>query len=106
MPANMMNALVGSRANVTGSSRATVNAGPMPGSTPTAVPRVAPANAQARCGSVSAPANPWLSACSVSMQIQEIAVAVAAQSQPAKTPAGNVTFSTRTNSRYAPTETP
>ena len=68
MPANMMNALVGSSVKVAGSSSAIVSAGPMPGSTPTAVPSVTPANAQARCGSVSALANPWLSACSVSMR--------------------------------------
>ena len=67
MPANMMNALVGSSVNVAGSNSATVKAGPMPGSTPTAVPSVTPANAHARCGNVSALANPWLSACSVSI---------------------------------------
>src|SRR5688572_3633451 len=66
MPANMMNALVGSRLKVTGRSTATVSAGPMPGSTPTAVPRVTPTRAHPRCGSVSAPANPSLSAARIS----------------------------------------
>src|SRR6187402_1788686 len=58
MPPNMMKALVGSSPNVTGRRSATVSAGPMPGSTPTAVPSVTPANAQARWGQVSALANP------------------------------------------------
>ena len=40
MPPNMMNALIGSSVKVTGSRTATVMAGPMPGSTPTAVPSV------------------------------------------------------------------
>jgi hypothetical protein len=48
MPPNMMNALMGSRENVTGSSTATVMAGPIPGSTPTAVPTVTPAKAHNR----------------------------------------------------------
>ena len=43
---------------MTGSSRATVIAGPMPGSTPTAVPRITPSAAQARLVGVSAVANP------------------------------------------------
>src|SRR5688572_20857330 len=63
----MMNALSGSSANVTGSSNATVNAGPMPGRTPTAVPSVTPANAHNRCGMVSAARKPSPRACSVSM---------------------------------------
>ena len=57
MPPNMMKALVGSSPNVMGRRSATVSAGPIPGSTPTAVPSVTPANAQARCGQVSALAN-------------------------------------------------
>ena len=43
-----MNALTGSRLKVTGSKMATVMAGPMPGSTPTAVPSVTPTNDHAR----------------------------------------------------------
>ena len=42
IPASMMTAEVGSRLNVTGSRRAIVAAGPRPGSTPIAVPRIAP----------------------------------------------------------------
>ena len=57
----------GLEVNVTGSSSATVSAGPMPGRTPTAVPSVTPASAHARCGSVRALANPWPSACRMSM---------------------------------------
>src|SRR5215208_1474015 len=67
MPPNMMNALIGSRPKVMGSRTATVIAGPMPGSTPTAVPRVTPASAQARCARVNAFAKPSPKACSVSI---------------------------------------
>jgi hypothetical protein len=63
----MMKALVGSRRNVTGSRIATVRAGPIPGSTPTAVPSVTPAKAHRRCANVRALANPSLSAWSVSI---------------------------------------
>src|SRR5688500_1538515 len=42
MPASMMSEATGSNENVIGSSSATVAVGPMPGSTPTAVPRVTP----------------------------------------------------------------
>src|SRR5215213_5528935 len=58
MPANMMNALAGSRANVTGSSNATVIAGPRPGSTPTAVPSSTPTSAYNRFIGVAAVLNP------------------------------------------------
>src|SRR5688572_13478667 len=68
MPPNMMNALSGSSVKVTGSSNATVKAGPMPGRTPTAVPRVTPANAHKRCGTVSAVRKPSVRACSVSIR--------------------------------------
>ena len=43
---------------MTGSSTATVSAGPMPGSTPTAVPSVTPTSAHTRFASVSALAKP------------------------------------------------
>ena len=43
---------------MTGSSSATVSAGPMPGSTPTAVPSVVPASPHSRLAGVSATANP------------------------------------------------
>src|SRR3970282_2241299 len=62
----MMKAEVGSRENVTGRSSATVKAGPMPGSTPTAVPSVTPASAHARWGSVIAFAKPSASAARIS----------------------------------------
>ena len=67
MPANMMKAAVGSRLKVTGSSRATVSAGPIPGSTPTAVPSVTPTSAQNRLNGVSATAKPLASAARVSI---------------------------------------
>ena len=63
----MMKALIGSRLKVTGSRTATVSAGPMPGSTPTAVPSVTPASAHARCGSVIAFAKPAASAVRISV---------------------------------------
>jgi hypothetical protein len=44
-----------------------VSAGPIPGSTPTAVPTVTPRAAQSRLTGVSATAKPWPSATSVSM---------------------------------------
>jgi hypothetical protein len=44
--------------NVAGSRSATVSAGPMPGSTPTAVPSVAPTNAQNRLPGDSAAEKP------------------------------------------------
>src|SRR5687767_12413736 len=74
MPPNMMNALSGSSVKVTGSSNATVKAGPMPGRTPTAVPSVTPANAHKRCGTVSAARKPSARACSVSMRIYKVCV--------------------------------
>ena len=52
---------------MTGSSRATVSAGPMPGSTPMAVPMVTPSADQSRFQGVSATAKPWPSEASVSM---------------------------------------
>ena len=58
MPANMMNAWVGSSVYVSGSSSAMVIAGPMPGSTPIAVPSSTPRNAYSRLIGVSAVANP------------------------------------------------
>src|SRR5690606_15887351 len=57
----------GSRLNVTGSSRATVSAGPMPGRMPTTVPRVTPNSAQSRFCQVRAIEKPCSSAWSVSV---------------------------------------
>jgi hypothetical protein len=45
MPANMISEPVGSSLKVTGRRSATVKAGPIPGSTPTAVPRNTPTRA-------------------------------------------------------------
>src|ERR1700712_620663 len=58
MPANMMNAALGGRLYVRGSSRATVIAGPMPGSTPTAVPSSTPITAYSRFIGVAACSKP------------------------------------------------
>src|SRR6478735_4276308 len=58
MPASMIIALVGSRPYVIGSSKATVMAGPMPGSTPTAVPTTTPISASSRFIGVAAVAKP------------------------------------------------
>src|SRR6187397_2913895 len=66
----MMNALTGSRVNVTGSRTATVIAGPIPGRTPTAVPSVTPANAQRSWVTVSAWLKPSASARSVSCTLE------------------------------------
>src|SRR5574342_575553 len=68
MPANMMKAGVGSSEYVAGNSKATVSAGPMPGRTPTAVPSVTPARAQARFVRVSALAKPAPSAAKTSIR--------------------------------------
>src|SRR3954467_10863260 len=58
MPPNMMNAGTGSRPNVIGSRSEIVSAGPMPGSTPIAVPRSTPIPAYRRFCGVSAVAKP------------------------------------------------
>src|SRR5512138_2808088 len=59
MPANMMSEPAGSSLKVTGNSSATVSAGPMPGSTPTAVPSSTPINAYSRFIGCSATTRPW-----------------------------------------------
>ena len=61
-----------------GSSRATVSAGPMPGSTPTSVPSVTPTRASSRLVGVRASWNP-----SISREKESI-------SQNPQIPAGNV----------------
>src|SRR3990172_3286881 len=66
MPANMMSAPVGSSFTVSGSSIATVSAGPTPGSTPTAVPSVTPMNPHSRLSGFSATSKPESSALKVS----------------------------------------
>src|SRR6476659_8943558 len=61
MPANMIIDAVGSTCAVSGSSIATVSAGPMPGSTPTAVPTMQPTKAHSRLMGVAAVAKPCMS---------------------------------------------
>src|SRR5262245_61538480 len=58
MPANRMNAAVGSTLKVIGSKSAMVSAGPNPGSTPMAVPSVVPTRHHKRFIGVSATAKP------------------------------------------------
>src|SRR6476659_191875 len=67
MPANMMNAALGLTLYVTGSSSATVIAGPIPGSTPTAVPNSTPITAYIRFIGVAASAKPCSSQLKLSM---------------------------------------
>ena len=62
MPANMISEPAGSSLKVTGSSSATVSAGPMPGSTPTAVPSSTPISANRRFIGCKATVRPWASA--------------------------------------------
>src|SRR3712207_9246301 len=62
-----MNAPVAETLKVIGSSSAMVSAGPMPGSTPIAVPRKQPSSAQPRLASVSALAKPRPRPASASM---------------------------------------
>ncbi len=59
MPANRMKAPTGSsKLNVIGSSSAIVSAGPIPGSTPTSVPRITPAAASSRFSGVKTALKP------------------------------------------------
>jgi hypothetical protein len=67
MPANMMSAPVGSSRTVSGSSIATVRAGPTPGSTPTKVPSVTPMNPHIRFIGCSATPNPAIRALNASI---------------------------------------
>src|SRR5262249_47775429 len=61
MPAKRMNAAVGSTLKVIGKSSAMVSAGPSPGSTPIAVPRVVPTRHHIRFIGVNATAKPFIS---------------------------------------------
>src|SRR5262245_31236875 len=72
MPANMISEPAGSSLKVTGSSRATVSAGPMPGRTPTAVPSITPINANNRLVGCSAMLSPCPSAASASISEQPL----------------------------------
>src|SRR5215471_3179654 len=67
MPANRMNAAVGSTLKVIGSSSAMVSAGPSPGSTPIAVPSVVPTRHHSRFVGVSATEKPLRSCENASM---------------------------------------
>src|SRR5688572_18587373 len=67
MPANMISAPVGSSFTVSGSSIATVSAGPTPGSTPTKVPSVTPMKPHIRFIGCSATPKPAISAFRASM---------------------------------------
>src|SRR5574341_1309302 len=69
MPANMMSAPVGSSLVVSGSSIATVSAGPTPGSTPMNVPSVTPMKHHSRFAGAAATANPERSALIASMAL-------------------------------------
>src|SRR5687768_10072480 len=68
MPANMMSAPVGSSFVVSGSSIATVSAGPTPGRTPTSVPNVTPMNPHIRFTGFRATAKPASSASKASIR--------------------------------------
>src|SRR5712691_715255 len=67
MPANRMNAAVGSTLNVIGRRSAMVSAGPSPGSTPIAVPSVVPTRHHSRFIGVSATAKPFINWAKASM---------------------------------------
>src|SRR5512133_1072568 len=68
MPAKKIMEAVASTLVVMGSSMATATAGPMPGSTPTAVPMTQPTNAHIRLMGVAAVAKPARSALRMSME--------------------------------------
>src|SRR4051812_9862932 len=69
MPANMMIDPAGSSLKVIGSSSATVSAGPIPGRTPTAVPRRTPIRAKSRFIGWIATVTPWARAVRASMVV-------------------------------------
>src|SRR5437868_6142755 len=67
MPEKKIIEAVMSTLPVIGSSMATATAGPMPGSTPTAVPRAQPTRHQSRFAGVIAAAKPCINALKISM---------------------------------------
>src|SRR4030095_8194405 len=75
MPPKRIIDAVASTCDVIGSSIATVSAGPMPGSTPTAVPSVEPSSAQNRLIGVSAVAKP---------EASELRISIDDRSQPSR----------------------
>ena len=89
----MMSAPVGSSLTVSGSSIATVSAGPTPGSTPTKVPSVTPMKPHIRFIGCSATPKPAIRALSASIQIP------APPRSGASQPAGRLTFSSLTKKR-------
>ena len=86
-----MNALIGSRLNVIGSSIATVSAGPMPGSTPTS-------RAEHHAGERPAEMRPREGARKPAAKQLE-RVHARSYSHPASTPAGSDNCSTRAKTR-------
>src|SRR5687768_18618216 len=64
----MISALAGSNLAVTGSRSASVSAGPMPGSTPTAVPSITPMKANIKFAGWIATVRPWAREASASMR--------------------------------------
>src|SRR6188768_3316376 len=88
MPANMMSAPVGSRLAVAGSSSAIVRAGPTPGITPIAVPKVTPTNPHIRLIGVSATAKPAINASKVPMSGSEWAGRQAQAERPGEQEVG------------------
>src|SRR5918993_2691801 len=69
MPASMMSAGIGARLKVIGSSMAMVTSGPMPGSTPIAVPTNTPRKQYIRFWSDSATENPRMRLLKMSMSV-------------------------------------
>lgn len=94
MPVNMINALVGSRTKVSGSSSATAIAEPRPGRTPTAVPMSAPRNTNSSADGLRTSAKPpsRLVSCSI------------AQNPPTK-PAGSEIPSSMLNTTWTAEDT-
>src|SRR5678815_4120013 len=94
MPAKKIIDAVGSTLLVIGSSIATAVAGPMPGSTPTAVPIVQPSSAQSRLIGVAAVAKPCIS------WFQRSIMGEAAQIQPVDVSPGRLMPSSCENIQY------
>src|SRR3546814_5096394 len=90
-PANKIEAATGPTDTVTGNSNAKVNAGPMPGRMPIAVPNIGPIRAHIRLMGVSATSKP----CSNSAKVS-ITHPPRERSRPAAGPASR----TRTSMRY------
>src|SRR5690606_4881702 len=85
-PANMMKADTGPTDTVTGSSKAMVSAGPMPGNMPMAVPSIDPIRAHSKLVGVSATSKPCSNSPSVS-----ITSPPKEESRPDQAPASQIT---------------